>query len=337
MKIPKPRKLPSGKWFVRCMVDGQSYSKTFDTEKEATRWAAGIKTTLIEAEKPRGALTVGEAIDKYIESKNAVLSHSTLRGYRTLRNNTMQDIMDVRLDDLTQEKVQRSINAMAKTHSPKSVSNAHGLLSATLALYRPNMVLRTTLPQKVKTEIAIPSPEEVAMIAKTEKGTPYELPFLLAVWCGLRASEICGITWDALNGNVLHIKQAIVGNGKNAALKTTKTYSGNRKIRLPDYLVDLINQQPKTDEFVIHYSGTALYCRLRRTCEKLGLPYYRFHDLRHVQASVMLALNVPDKYAMERMGHASNNMLKNVYQHTMSKKSEEVADQIDSYFSQLFK
>ena len=337
MKIPKPRKLPSGKWFVRCMVDGQSYSKTFDTEKEATRWAAGIKTTLIEAEKPRGALTVGEAIDKYIESKNAVLSHSTLRGYITLRNNTMQDIMDVRLDDLTQEKVQRSINAMAKTHSPKSVSNAHGLLSATLALYRPNMVLRTTLPQKVKTEIAIPSPEEVAMIAKTEKGTPYELPFLLAVWCGLRASEICGITWDALNGNVLHIKQAIVGNGKNAALKTTKTYSGNRKIRLPDYLVDLINQQPKTDEFVIHYSGTALYCRLRRTCEKLGLPYYRFHDVRHVQASVMLALNVPDKYAMERMGHASNNMLKNVYQHTMSKKSEEVADQIDSYFSQLFK
>ena len=41
----------------------------------------------------------------------------------------------------------------------------------------------------------------------------------------------------------------------------------------------------------------------------------------------MLLLNVPDKYAMERMGHASTNMLKNVYQHTMRSKSEEVADQ----------
>ena len=48
----------------------------------------------------------------------------------------------------------------------------------------------------------------------------------------------------------------------------------------------------------------------------------------------MLEQNVPDKYAMERMGHATNNMLKNVYQHTMSKKSKQVADDLDRYFEQ---
>lgn len=46
----------------------------------------------------------------------------------------------------------------------------------------------------------------------------------------------------------------------------------------------------------------------------------------------MLALGVPDKYAMERMGHATSNMLKMVYQHTMRSKQEEVADVVDSYF-----
>ena len=46
----------------------------------------------------------------------------------------------------------------------------------------------------------------------------------------------------------------------------------------------------------------------------------------------MLALGVPDKYAMERMGHASNNMLKTVYQHTMNDKTEEVSNVVDSYF-----
>ncbi len=61
---------------------------------------------------------------------------------------------------------------------------------------------------------------------------------------------------------------------------------------------------------------------------------FRLHELRHVQASVMLALGVPDKYAMERMGHASTNMLKTVYQHTMKTKSEEVADTIDRFFSE---
>ena len=46
----------------------------------------------------------------------------------------------------------------------------------------------------------------------------------------------------------------------------------------------------------------------------------------------MLSMGVPDKYAMERMGHASTNMLKNVYQHTMSEKSREVAASIDAFF-----
>jgi len=49
----------------------------------------------------------------------------------------------------------------------------------------------------------------------------------------------------------------------------------------------------------------------------------------------MLALNVPDKYSMQRMGHATNNMLKSVYQHTMLKKREEVDDAVDNYFTQI--
>ena len=46
----------------------------------------------------------------------------------------------------------------------------------------------------------------------------------------------------------------------------------------------------------------------------------------------MLTLGIPDKYAMEHMDHASTNILKTVYQHTMKSKSEEVADMIDDYF-----
>lgn len=46
----------------------------------------------------------------------------------------------------------------------------------------------------------------------------------------------------------------------------------------------------------------------------------------------MLALGVPNKYAQERMGHATDNMLKNVYQHTMTERQQAVADQIENYF-----
>ena len=51
----------------------------------------------------------------------------------------------------------------------------------------------------------------------------------------------------------------------------------------------------------------------------------------------MPALNVPDEYAMRRMGHATNNMLKTVYQHTMSEKEQEVNAVVDGYFEQIIK
>lgn len=63
--------------------------------------------------------------------------------------------------------------------------------------------------------------------------------------------------------------------------KGTKTYSGNRKLQIPEYILRLIEQQPHIDDYVIHLSGQAMYKRFSRLCEKAGLPHYRFHDVRH--------------------------------------------------------
>lgn len=50
----------------------------------------------------------------------------------------------------------------------------------------------------------------------------------------------------------------------------------------------------------------------------------------------MLALNVPDKYAMQLMGHATNSTLKYIYQHTMRDKEKEITDCINKHFSDLY-
>lgn len=54
-----------------------------------------------------------------------------------------------------------------------------------------------------------------------------------------------------------------------------------------------------------------------------------------MNASVMLANRVPDKYSMKRMGHATNNMLKTVYQHTIKEKELTYDEMIDGYFEKL--
>lgn len=333
-KLPTPQKLPSGMYRCQVMVDGKRISVVDENPSVAQAKAVALKNGLIEGKKTGPSITVGEAIDRYIESKDAVLSPSTLRSYQSIRNNSLGALETIKLNSLTQEDIQRHINALSRKKSPKYIRNVHGLLSTAFAVYRPDFVLHTTLPQKVKKEIQIPTIEEVQFLAEKSKGTAFELPFLLATWMGLRTSEIRGLTWDCIEGDLLHIKQALVEGDNGPVLKTTKSYSGNRKIRIPPYIKNLLDAYPRKNEYIIQYTRNALYNRLRRMCERYGFPHYRFHDLRHVQASVMLALGVPDKYAMERMGHASTNMLKTVYQHTMKSKSEEVADTVDNFFSE---
>lgn len=332
-KLPTAQLLPSGQYRCRVMVNGERVSVVDADPNTAQAKAIALQAGLMEQEKKPLSMTVGEAIDRYIESKDSVLSPSTIAGYKKQRRNTFKSLMNVQLRDLTQEAIQKAVNSMSKDKSPKYVKNAHGLLSAVLGVYRPDMTLHTTLPQNEKYEIAIPATEEIDKIAEFVKGKKFELPFLLGAWLGLRTSEIRGLKWDCVSDGIVHIKRALVDGVDGPKLKLTKTYSSDRKLKIPPYIQQLIKQQPKTDDFIIHYNRNQLYKCLERACKSCGIRRYRFHDLRHYQASLMLMLGVPDKYAMERMGHASTNMLKNVYQHTMTSKSEEVADTVDNFFN----
>jgi len=69
--------------------------------------------------------------------------------------------------------------------------------------------------------------------------------------------------------------------------------------------------------------------------DKLGLRF-RLHDLRLYTASIMHAHNVPDKYAMQRMGHSTPHMLRTVYQQLMDDKQEEVNATISNRLTDLF-
>lgn len=71
---------------------------------------------------------------------------------------------------------------------------------------------------------------------------------------------------------------------------------------------------------------------LHRVCEDNSLPPVRLHDLRHINASVMLMLNIPDKYAMERGGWSSKDTMTGRYQHTYDAEKISVDNKINNYF-----
>lgn len=336
MKLPEPKQKENGKWIIQVQVDGKRRSKEFETKEEALYWASGIKTGHKEATRKPSSLTVEKAIEKYIETKSAILSPSTVRGYKGIKESRIEEIKTTQLSDLTQDKIQRWVNSLSRSHSPKTVANAHGLISAVLREYHPDMVLHTTLPQKVRPDIQIPTEDELKKIIEAARGTKYELPITLAIWLGLRQSEIVGLTWSCIKGDTLQIRQAIVMGEDGPTQKGTKSYSGKREIRLPPYIQNLLADQPRDNEFIVNLSGKAIYSGFSRICEKAGVPHFRFHDLRHANASVMLAVGVPDKYSMKRMGHATNNMLKTTYQHTIKEKELAFDQTIDTEFEKMF-
>lgn len=329
------KKLPSGNWRVNLFVgyddNGKRKYKSFtaETKKEAEFMAASYN--LSRKEKPKG-LTVGDAIDGYIQSKENVLSETSIATYKQMRRLRFQQLMDVPLDKLTNIMIQQAINAEAARLSPKSVRSAHGLLSAALGMYLPDFMLRTTLPAKQHKIKDLPTAEQV-MQAVAESA--YELPALLALCLGLRMSEVRGIRYKDLSGNTLTVQHVRIQYGNQTIAKDqAKTYDSTRQLTVPDFLVSKIgNGEP--DNYIVNFSQAAIEKNIKKLVKNISGKDITFHDLRHINASTMLALGVPDKYAMERGGWSSNNTLKTIYQHTFSDARQEIDTKINDYFSAM--
>ena len=333
--MTKPQKLPSGNWRVRAYVgtdaSGKKTMKSFTapTKKEAEYMAASF---LAERKEAPTEMTVGKAIDKYIESKSNILSPATIRSYKTMRKNNLQGLMDIQLRNLTRNAIQSAVNAEAEKLSPKTVHNAYGLLSSSLSVYAPDLNVKVSLPKKQKKIRNMPEPEEIIRLVQ---GTSIELPCLLAIWLGMRMSEIRGLKKSDVTGNQLIIRRSIVTvEGEQIEKDSTKTYESTRISDIPPYIMNLIDNVET--EYLTELTRDQIYTRFVRMQRDAGIePRISFHDLRHLNASVMVKLHVPDKYAMERGGWSTTSTLRNVYQHTFSDEREAVNQKINKYFNEI--
>ena len=76
--------------------------------------------------------------------------------------------------------------------------------------------------------------------------------------------------------------------------------------------------------------GTGVTRRFQRLLKKAGLPRYRFYDLRHACASMLLADGVPPRVVMEILGHSQISLTMNTYAHVMPALQREAADRMDA-------
>ena len=335
--MAKAKKLKSGSW--RCLVydytdsDGKRHYESFTapTKKEAEYLAAEF--SLNKKQLYRSDKTFGQALEYYISVRENISSPRTVANYRRLQNTDLKPLINVKIADITQETIQKFVNSDAIIHSPKTVRDNHGLISAVLKQERPDFALNTVLPQRTRPDLYVPSDSDVSAIISLAQGTDLEIPIMLAAFGPMRRGEICALHSDCISGNVVHVKRNMVlGPDKNWIIKSPKTYSGDRFIEFPDFVAAKLQE---INGPVTHLNPDALTCRFRRLVKRSGVPPFRFHDLRHYCASIQHALGIPDAYIMQRGGWQSDGILKAVYRHTMDDKEQAMNLKANEHFSQL--
>ena len=331
--MAKAKKLPSGNWRVLASANGQTKSFTnFDRKKaeaEAKMWQAGMYEKYSSDN-----ITLYNCFENFIESKSNVLSPSTIRGYNKIKNNSLQDIMNLNVNSLTNLIIQKSINIYAASHSPKSVRNCYGLLSAVLKMFRPDFNLQIKLPQKEHIEMYIPTNEDIQRLVSISKNTNCYIPILLAAFGGMRLGEICALDSSDINGNYITINKSIVYTpDKKWVIKPPKTFSSNRKVEMPQFVINEL--QGKSGK-IIECSAHAITLAFGKLLERNNFPHFRFHDLRHYYVSTLHSINIPDKYIQAQGGWATNHTMNNVYKHIMSNQQSEFSSQISTHFNDIF-
>lgn len=314
MKIEKH----GNQYRVRKTVDGKKIRLIFDHEPDDME----IFKAFAEHDFSSTKGSFFSCAQSYIASKSNVLSPSTIKGYTSVLNSIPDEFKQKKISEIDQTDIQLVVNEYAAKHTPKSVRNIHGFISAVFRQFRPNMKFYTTLPQKCEYEAYTPSEDDIRMILDYTKDNPfYHIPFQLGIM-GLRRSEVCALTLDDIDfdNNILTINKAIVKDVNNKwVIKQTKTMAGTRKIYIPDSLITEIK------EYGAVYNGepTTLLYGLNKIQKKLGIPRFRFHDLRHFFASYAHSQGISDADIMATGGWKSDFTMKSVYRHEMNAKESQ--------------
>lgn len=335
MKLPTARQLPSGAWFCRVRVDGKDISITRDTKKEAIAEAMAIKAGIKESAKKPKKKTLTLAIDDYIAARQNILSPSTIRGYKIIKDNRFQAMMHRDVYTVTVDQWQKAVNQEAKLIKAKTLTNSWRFI-ASVIFEETGQRLNIRLPQIVPADRPWLTPEQIPVFVAAVQSTTVEIPALLAL-SSLRCSEILNLRWADIDfkNDTLKVNGAAVmdEDGNLIHKQETKNKTSRRTVPLIPPLKEALQRIDHHGEYVTTMTANGIYKAVNRICMAADLPQVGIHGLRHSFASLAYHLNIPEKVAMEVGGWADNQTMHKIYTHVSKKAVAEHAAAFTGFFN----
>jgi integrase len=308
--------------------------------------------------------TVGAYLEAWLDDKVAAgLRPTTARSYRHhVEQYLTPPLGHLRLGDLRSQHVERMLRALvegnadrARPLGPASVRRVHATLRSALStakrrrLISHNPAVDVELPKASRPKVRPWEPEELGAFLDHAAGDRLGPMFELIAMTGLRRGEACGLRWvDVdLERGCLWVRQQIVQLGHETVIGPPKTASGeDRRVDLDEQtmgtlLAHRLAQDAERAAWGEAWAGSGLVFtredgsawhpetvtkRFRDLTIEAGLRPVRLHDLRHGQASLMLAAGVPLAVVSKRLGHSSITITSDTYSHLLEGVGRQAAE-----------
>lgn len=333
-----PKLTQSGAWRVQVQVDGKRYSVTDPDKQKVIAMALSLRTKLIRQAEHAEDLTLREAAEDLINRLEGRRSPTTIDGYKKILRTDFQSVLDKKLSRITPRLLDDAVRQMCKRSgkngkplSPKTIKNNWAFIAEVLRNYAPGIELKNVILPEVKQTVTVIQNEEE--IIRAVIGTSVELPCLLAAWMSLSMSEIKGLTKSkSIRGEYLIVgaETVVYSEGKEIRKSGGKEASRTRTLRMPLHIQNLIAQVP--GDVIVPETANSITRRYRTVLKRAGVPYLKFHGLRHLNASIMADLQIDRATARERGGWSNNTIMDRVYTHSLAESRELADEKMDGYF-----
>ena len=338
--------LPDGRWRIRWWTpSGRRPSETYRLKAEAER---ALRRHIDEAE--RGVELVDRRMtlaDFYPEWEAATRTAVKPRSWDAYSQHWSSWIEPSlgrqRLLAVDQRAVQRFVDSLTrKGLSPKTVRGVHGTLSLILRMAagygfaRP--VERVRLPRVERGELVIPTVGDVEVIAARIDPRLWALVRLCA-YTGLRQGEALALAPADVDWLGRRIRVAATLNKRTRQRESPKSGRG-RWVTMPTIVADSlaahVHAHP-SDVWIFHrqsrpWPATKVFAAWKAA---RGGDLFRFHDLRHHAASLMITAGWSPKRVQVELGHADPAFTLRVYGHLWPDEIETGRSQLDAAIERL--
>lgn len=336
--------------------DGKRKKKFFygdpdkSDKKQKDDISSRMNTLIYEIENNLYASESNATLEEYMEDwykvYTAGLQETTRQLYRLYMDKHIipSELGKLKIKKIMPIQLQGYYNLKAGKLSGKSVGKLHSFINLILKTAMRNRLIKynpcdgVDKPKSKKFTATIYNENNFNKLTDLVVGTFDEVVILLAGVCGLRRGEIFGLRFIDVDFKECRISivQTVVRMNGEWIIKPPKSESGQRNIKIPGFVIDVISDYLKSlkvvpERICDEYKPSSYSHHFKDLLENNNLPHIRLHDLRHFNASMMMKYGVKDKIAADRLGHSQIQMTRQ-YQHSSSEMDNEASLLLEGIF-----